>query len=175
MRRFEHSEAISILTRTPQILDAWFRNYPTDWIMCNEGGDSWSPFDVVGHLIHGEKTDWIPRTKIILNHGKDRSFDSFDRFAQFEASQNKTMNDLLTEFEHLRMLNIEELKTLVTSPEQYKLKGMHPELGEVELGQLLSEWVVHDHLHIAQMARVMAKVWKDEVGVWKNYMPILGT
>ena len=175
MRRFEHSEAISILTKTPQILDAWFRNYPNDWIMRNEGDDSWSPFDVVGHLIHGEKTDWIPRTKIILQHGIDRPFDSFDRFAQNEASKNKTMNELLREFEHLRKLNLEEFRNLVTSPEQYELKGMHPELGEVRLRELLSTWVVHDHVHIGQIARVMAKVWKDEVGPWREFIPALGT
>ncbi len=174
MRRFEHSEAIKVLAKTPHILQAWLANYPTDWIMCNEGGNSWSPFDVVGHLIHGEKTDWIPRAKIILEHGMDRPFDSFDRFAQFENSKNKTMEELLNEFEHLRMLNIEELKTLVNREDLYALKGMHPELGEVTLGQLIATWTVHDQVHLGQIARVMAKVWKDEVGAWKNYIPILG-
>ena len=142
------------------------------WITKNEGPDTWSPFDIVGHLIHGEKTDWIPRARIILFED-DKRFEPFDRFAMFEASKNKTMRELLDEFGDLRKDNIEELKSFGIEESDLEKTGIHPEFGEVTLRNLLSTWTVHDLNHIAQIARVMGKLYKEEAGPWPRYIKLL--
>jgi uncharacterized damage-inducible protein DinB len=162
-----------ILSRTPATLRALLAGLPAPWIINNEGAETWSPYDVVGHLIHGERTDWIPRLKIILEHGETRPFVPFDRFAQFEASKGKSLGELLETFAALRRQNLTTLKQLHLTEEHFKLKGTHPDFGAVTLGQLLATWVVHDLDHISQIARVMAKQYREEVGPWINYLSIL--
>lgn len=171
--QFELNKSIEILQRSPKILRTLLGNLPTELTHQNEGGDSWSAFDVIGHLIHGEKTDWVPRAKILLGKGEKKKFEPFDRFAHFENSKGKSLNELITEFENLRAQNIEEIKNLRISNEDLDLEGIHPELGTVNLKQLFATWVVHDLEHIAQVTRVMAKQYKDEVGSWVEYLNIL--
>ena len=139
----------------------------------SEGEGTWSPYDIVGHLVHGERADWIPRLRIILDHGENKAFDPFDRFAQFEESLGKSLADLLAEFEALRAENLEILGGLELTPEDFGRTGFHPDLGVVSLGELLSTWTVHDLGHIAQIARVMAKQLDAEVGPWRAYLPVL--
>lgn len=141
--------------------------------MENEGENTWSPFDVLGHLVHGEKTDWIPRISIILSDAEDKTFEPYDRFAQFEMSKEKTLKELLIDFETLRKDNINYLKTRNLSEKKLALVGNHPELGPVTISQLLAAWVVHDLGHIAQVSRVMAKQYEEEVGPWPKYLTIL--
>lgn len=171
--KFALNKALPILERTPVILKNLLADLPDEWIYGDEGKNTWSPFDVVGHLIHGEKTDWMVRAEIILGNKPNKEFVPFDRFAQFEDSLGKKMTGLLTEFELLRKANISSLRSKNLSLEDLTLSGIHPELGPVTLGQLLSAWVVHDLGHIAQVSRVMAKQYKDEVGPWPKYMTIL--
>lgn len=166
-------QAIEILVRTPNTLYALLSNLSDEWIHTNEGHNTWSVFDVVGHLIHGEKTDWIIRTKVALSDSSNKTFESFDRFAQFENSKGKTLQQLLNEFSELRTESLKALKQLQIAEPQLKTKAIHPELGEVTLKELLATWVTHDLGHIAQIARVMAKQYKDEVGPWEAYIPIL--
>lgn len=173
--KYSTEKALEILEQTPKTLKSYLGNLSDDWLFANEGNDTWSPYDVVGHLIHGEKTDWIPRLKIILSNSENKTFESFDRFAQFENSKGKTITQILNEFENLRQDNLKVLKQLNLSSEQLKLKGMHPELGEVSISELLACWVTHDLGHIAQISRVMAKQYKNEVGPWVAYIPILNT
>ena len=170
---FKLEEAIEILGRTPETLQSLFGDLPGDWVMNNEGADSWSPYDVLGHLIHGEEADWIPRARIILEHGQSRPFDPFDRTAMFEKSKGKSTTELLEEFKFLRQKNLESLEQMNLNTEQLSLKGTHPALGEVTLEQLLATWVVHDLSHIGQIARVMCRQYDAEVGPWKAYLPIL--
>lgn len=166
-------QAIEILERTPQVIRTLLDGISSEWITNNEGPDTWSPYQVVGHLIYGEKTDWIPRSRIILSDSSDKTFEPFDRFAQEKEDQNRSINELLTEFADLRKENIAALKAFNITNEDLDKKGIHPELGECTLGSLLSTWVVHDLGHIAQISRVMAKQYKDEVGVWSQYLGIL--
>ncbi|WP_223032158.1 DinB family protein [Hanstruepera marina] len=170
---FNLEKSIEVLERTPKALHVLLIGLSDDWIYSNEGDNTWSPFDVVGHLIHGEKTDWIPRITNVLNKSENKMFEPFDRFAQFEASKNKSIHTLLGEFETLRYQNLAYLKTLNISKEQLYLKGQHPELGEVTLEQLIATWVTHDLGHIAQISRVMAKQYKNNVGPWIQYISIL--
>ncbi len=172
--KFELNKAILILERTPTTLSHFLGGLPTEWTLENEGLATWSPFDVVGHLIHGEKTDWMVRLEIILGNGPDKKFEPFDRFAQFENSKGKNIKELLVEFEHLRKGNIRTLKSKRLTSEDLVMRGIHPELGPVTMAQLLSAWVVHDLGHIAQISRVMAKQYKNEVGPWPKYLTILG-
>ena len=167
----EHS--IEILERTPDVLESLLKNLSDDWVMNNEGVNTWSPFDVVGHLIHGEKTDWIPRMEIILSNQPNKSFVPFDRFAQFKESKGKTINQLLDEFKTLRMKNVEILKSKNISANDLKLTGKHPAFGEVTLEQLLSTWLVHDLNHIYQISRAMASQYKEDVGPWIEYLKVL--
>ncbi|MDO5979270.1 DinB family protein [Flavivirga spongiicola] len=166
-------QALEILERTPNTLNAWLTNLSDEWIYTNEGDNTWSVFDVVGHLIHGEKTDWMIRTRIILSDSENKTFESFDRFAQFENSKGKTLQQLLKEFSELRVENLKALKQLEIKESQFGMKATHPELGEVTLKELLATWVTHDLGHIAQITRVMAKLYKDEVGPWEAFIPIL--
>lgn len=171
--KFELHKAILILERTPSILYALLKDLPEDWTYKNEGKNTWSPFDVVGHFVHGEKTDWIDRTNVILNKDSNETFTPFDRFAQFKDSEGKSLNELLEEFESLRLNNLKIVKGLNLNESDFKLEGRHPNLGKVTLEQLLATWVTHDLAHIAQIVRVMAKQYKSEVGPWSEYIGIL--
>ncbi|MEQ8629232.1 DinB family protein [Ekhidna sp.] len=171
--KFSLEKSIHILDRTPAVLKTLLRNLPEDWTAPNEGPDTWSPYDVVGHLIHGEKTDWIPRARIILEQGEKQPFTPFDRFAQFEESKGKTLNQLLDEFESHRTDNIKTLESLNISQADLTKTGIHPEFGAVTLENLLAAWVVHDLGHIYQISRVMAKQYTNEVGPWSQYMGVL--
>jgi hypothetical protein len=170
---FNINSAIEILERTPRVLTSMLDGLSHEWINNNEGEQTWSPFDVVGHLIHGEKTDWMVRAEIILSGREPKTFKPFDRFAQFEQSKGKTLTQLLEEFQYLRMKNLTVLKSKSLSPHDFKKTGIHPTFGEVTLEQLLSTWVAHDLGHIAQISRVMAKQYKNEVGPWNAYLPVL--
>jgi hypothetical protein len=172
-RAFSVDEAVALLSRTPATLDALLRGLPDAWIAANEGGQTWSPFDVVGHLIHGERTDWIPRARIILELGEARSFDKFDRFAQFVASKDRPLSALLDEFASLRRQNLDELTALNLTDADLDRRGRHPELGVVTLRQLLATWVAHDLDHVVQIARVLATQYSDEVGPWRAYLRII--
>lgn len=171
--QFQLERAREVLARTPPTLDALLRSLPDAWVRTNEGAGTWSPFDVVGHLIHGERTDWIRRARIILEKGESRTFDPFDRLAQFEASKGKALADLLDEFASLRTANLASLGELALTPAAFARTGRHPDFGVVTMGQLLSTWVVHDLGHIAQIARTMSKQYAGEVGPWRAYLPVL--
>lgn len=170
---FNLNNCIEILSRTPAVLDSLLGGLSDEWIHNNEGEATWSPFDIVGHLIHGDKTDWIPRMKVILSDGPDKKFDPFDRFAQFEASKGKNIRQLLDEFKALRKENIGILKSKNLDTQDLSKTGIHPEFGEVRLEQLLATWTAHDLSHLAQITRVMARQYTREVGPWKQYLPIL--
>jgi len=171
MITFSLVKSFEILERTPAILDALLANLSHEWTSGNEGADTWSPYDIVGHLVHGEKTDWIPRIRLILDGGQ-KPFLPFDRFAQFSESKGKTLAALLKEFKILRELNLAELKRMRITTDRLQLTGLHPELGTVTLQQLLATWTAHDLSHISQIARVMAKQYRDEIGPWIAYMGI---
>ena len=170
---FDLKNSLEILERTPMVLVEMLQNLSTPWTTENEGPETWSPFDIVGHFIHGEKTDWIPRMERILSDRSDKTFEPFDRFAQFRDSKNKSLETLLEEFKVLRRRNLEYLRSLQLTEQDLTKEGRHPELGKVTLKELLASWVVHDLNHIAQISRVMANQYKDEVGPWKAYMGIL--
>lgn len=169
--QLEHVKAI--LRRTPSTLNLLLQDLPEPWLMNNEGPDTWSPYDVVGHLIHGEETDWIPRAKIILEDGESRAFTPFTREAMFEKSKGKSIDELLNTFARLRAESLRQLDELNLRPEMLEKRGLHPELGSVTLSQLLATWVVHDLSHIGQIVRVMSKQYGDTVGPWKAYLPVL--
>lgn len=173
MINFNLKEATEILERTPAVLTSLLSGLSEKWIYNNEGGESWNPYDVVGHLVHGEKKDWVLRTKTILEYEERKTFEPFDRFAQFNDSKGKTLNDLLEEFAKLRKENITELMKLNLKENDLDKKGIHPEFGTVTLKQLLSTWVVHDLSHIRQIARVMAKQYKTEIGPWEKYLRVV--
>jgi hypothetical protein len=166
-------EAIDVLERTPAVLRALLDGLSDSWVMNNYGPETWAPFDVVGHLIHGEKTDWIPRARIILEQGPSRPFDPFDRYAQYEASKGETVGQLLDEFESLRRQNLETLRALRLTDAQLDLPGTHPVLGRVTLRNLLATWVCHDLNHVHQIAKAMAHQYRGEVGAWQEYITIL--
>ena len=166
-------EGVPILARTPTTLDALLRGLPDGWVAAHEGGDTWSPFDVVGHLIHGERTDWIPRARIILEHGDAKPFEKFDRLAQFRDSDGRSLGSLLDEFAALRRDNMQALESMHLTDTDLDRRGRHPELGVVTLRQLLATWVAHDLDHIAQISRVLARQYSDEVGPWRAYLRII--
>lgn len=170
---FNLGHAIEILEATPSVLRNLLSELSDEWILEKDKPDSWSPYDIVGHLIHGEKTDWIQRASIILELGEFRPFDPFDRFAQFKESAGKSVGDLLAEFAALRQRNVTVLKKLSLTEEDLEKRGTHPAFGQVSLKQLLATWVVHDLGHIRQIARVMAKRYQHEVGPWQAYLPVL--
>jgi DinB superfamily len=171
--RFDLDHATDILSRTPGVLDSMLSDLPAGWVSGNEGGQTWAPFDVLGHLIHGERTDWIPRARIILQSGESKAFEPFDRFAQFGASEGKSLEELLRTFADLRSGNVRALKNLNLTAEDLLRKGKHPELGVVTLEELLAAWVVHDLDHIAQITRTMAKQYSEAVGPWEAYLSVL--
>jgi uncharacterized damage-inducible protein DinB len=173
METFSLDDGLPILRATPGVLTAWLSRLPDTWIAATEGAGTWSPFDVVGHLIHGERTDWMPRIELLLAHGESRPFTPFDRFAQLRDSQGKSLSELLETFAQLRQENLERLETLELKAADFSRRGRHPELGTVTLRQLLATWVVHDLNHVAQIARVMARRYTDTVGPWLEYLPLL--
>lgn len=169
---FDIDRSIEILERTPHVLEDLLKGLSDDWTMYNEGGDTWSPYDVVGHLIHAEKVNWVARMDRILLDGNNR-FEQFDRLAQFKESKGKSLSTLLAEFKILRKESIVTLRRKnITSADLMK-KGIHPAFGEVTLRQLLSAWVVHDFTHLAQIVRVMAKQYKEETGPWIEFLSVL--
>lgn len=170
---FDLSKSIEILERTPLVLKTLLSNLSSDWTHQNEGGETWSPYAVIGHLIHGEKTDWMVRTQLILSQEEDKTFQPFDRFAQLNEGAKKTLSELLNEFQALRESNLATLKALNISAANLEATGIHPALGVVTLAQLLSCWTVHDLNHIVQITRVMAKQYKNEVGPWIEYLNVL--
>ena len=170
---FTIDKSYQVLGSTPAVLKSLLSHLNDDWVMNNEGPETFSPYDVVGHLVHGEKTDWAIRIRRILEHGTALPFIPYDRFAQFEESKGKNLLQLLDEFEQLRNENLDWLKSLELKETDFDKKGMHPSLGEVTLRNLLATWVVHDLTHIAQITRVMAKQYKEEIGPWTEFFRIL--
>ena len=171
--QFTVEKSIEILERTPAVLKTLLSGLSDEWIINNEGPETFSPYDVIGHLIHGEKTDWVTRAKIILEFGLSKPFTPWDRFAQYEESKGKTLLQLLDEFERVRKENMVWFKSINLKETDLDKKGLHPKLGEVTLRNLLSTWVVHDLTHIAQVTRVMAKQYKEEMGPWPGFFRIL--
>lgn len=167
------AQLVAILERVPAAFRALLEGLPESLVRGTEGGEAWSPYDVVGHLIHGEKTDWIPRLRIILEQGEARPFDSFDRSAQFEASRGRSLEDLLDEFSTLRVANLGTLAELAAAGIDCDRTGVHPELGIVTAGELLAAWAVHDVGHLAQVARTLARQQTGRVGPWRGYLPVL--
>ena len=170
---FDLQAGTAVLERTPVTLREMLAGLPASWIDADEGPETWSPYVVVGHLVHGERADWIPRARIILEQGPNRRFEPFDRFAQFRESRGKSLPRLLDEFTDLRRENLSTLAGWRLTEAQLALEGEHPELGEVTLRQLLATWVAHDLSHMAQIARVMAKQYRDAIGPWRRYLTIM--
>ena len=170
---FRLDAAISVLERTPRTLRAMLDGLGPDWTDADEGTETWSPWVVVGHLIHGERTDWIPRARIILAPEGDRRFTPYDRFAQFEESKGRSMAELLDAFETLRGANLETLRGWSLGEAELAREGEHPALGTVTLRQLLATWVAHDLGHIVQIARTMARQYRNEVGPWTEYLGVM--
>ena len=164
---------ISLLARTPATLDALLRDLPEEWTMRNEGGNTFNAFDVIGHLIQGERTDWMPRAKRILQFGESRAFDRFDRRAQERDSQDKSVPELLNEFARLRAENLVALRALNLTEQDLNRRGLHPELGTVTLSQLLATWAAHDLTHLHQISRIMAHQYRDAVGPWRAYLGVM--
>jgi hypothetical protein len=171
--RFDLQETIALLSRTPSSLNALLRDLPKSWTLANEGLETWSPFDIVGHLIHGERTDWMPRARRILEEGESRAFDPFDRLAQERESQGKSLPHLLDEFAQLRSRNLDALRAMNLQPGDFDRRGRHPALGVVTLSQLLATWALHDLTHLHQLSRVLAYQYKETVGPWSTYLGVL--
>jgi hypothetical protein len=171
--RFDLQETIALLSRTPSAVNAFLRDLPQTLTIKNEGAKTWSPFDIVGHLIHGERTDWMPRVRMILEKGETRAFDPFDRLAQERESQGKSLPGLLDEFARLRSENLNALRAMNLQPSDFDRRGRHPALGVVTLSQLLATWAVHDLTHLHQLSRVMAYQYREVVGPWSAYLGVL--
>lgn len=170
---FAVDQGIAVLSRTPQVLDTLLRGLDASWIDATEGPETWSPYVVLGHLIHGERTDWIPRARIILSQGHDRRFAPYDRFAQFRESEGQTLDTLLDTFRQLRAENVHTLSAWQLTDAQLALEGEHPAFGAVTLRQLLATWVAHDLAHMVQITRVMAKQYREAVGPWREYLSVM--
>lgn len=170
---YDFDKSIRVLERTPSVLKQLLSGLHDDWLMNNEGPETFSPYDVVGHLVHGEKTDWRSRIQRILEHGNTKPFDIFDRFAMYEESKGKSIDELLQEFEGLRKENMKWFKSLNLTEADLDRKGLHPKLGVVTLKNLLATWVIHDLTHTAQITRVMAKQYKEDMGPWVDFFRIL--
>jgi hypothetical protein len=166
-------DAIAVLSRTPAALDALLRDLPDMWTRRGEGEDTWSVFDVIGHLIEGERTDWMPRARIILQFGETRAFDPFDRFAHQREAEGKSLGQLLDEFASLRAANLDELLALKLTAEDLRRRGRHPALGGVTLSELVATWAVHDLTHLHQVSRIMADQYRAAVGPWSAYLGVL--
>lgn len=172
-KRLALADAQAMLARTPRLLDAWLRGLPDDWLVAHEGGESWSPADVLGHLIHGERADWMPRVRRILEHGDAVTFEPFDRFAQVRESAGKTVPELLDEFAREREANLAALAALRLDEAALDRQGRHPAFGPVTMRNLLATWVAHDLDHVTQIARVFARQYADEVGPWRAYLRVI--
>ena len=170
--KYNYKQALQILERTPTVLRQLLLDLDDEWLYNNEGGETWSPFDVVGHLLHGERTDWIARINKVLSEA-DKHFATFDRLAQFEESKGKTVEQLLDELQDSRAKNLQILRALNLTESDLDKTGIHPAFGEVTLQQLLSTWTAHDLAHIVQIARTMARQYKDEVGPWAQYLSVM--
>jgi len=171
--KFNLDKSIEILSRTPDVLITLLSGLSDDWVIHNEGGDSWSPYDIAGHLVHGEREDWIQRTRKILGIEADNKFVPFDRFEQFNENKMKTLQELLDEFKGRREENIKILISFNIDEAKLKMEGIHPEFGKVTLEQLLSTWTAHDLTHISQITRIMAKQYKEAIGPWIEYFRVL--
>jgi hypothetical protein len=171
----EHNlqHTMALLARTPAGLNALLRDLPEQWTFQNEGGKSFDVFDVIGHLIHGERTDWMPRARRILEFGESRAFEAFDRRGQERESQGKSLPQLLDEFAHLRAQNLSDLRALNLQPADLRRRGLHPALGPVTLSQLLATWAAHDLTHLHQISRIMAHQYRDAVGPWSAYLGVM--
>lgn len=167
------SQTVALLSNTPGALNALLRNLPAFWTSRNEGGETFSPFDVIGHLIHGERTDWMTRTRVILEHGDSQPFPKFDRYGQQRESEGKSLPQLLDEFARLRAKNLADLQALNLQPEDLHRRGQHPSLGSVTLGELLATWVAHDLTHVHQISRTMAHQYREAVGPWSRYLGVM--
>lgn len=165
--------SVNILERTPAVLNSLLKDLPGGWTMNNEGGNTWSPHLILGHLIEGEKTDWIVRAEIILGDRQNKEFEPFNMTTHLQDTVGRSVNELLNDFTLLREDNLRKLNVFNITDDQFELTGIHPEFGKITLRQLLSTWVTHDLGHIAQITRVMAKQYKNEVGPWKKYLAIL--
>jgi hypothetical protein len=170
---FDLTDGIAVLERTPHTLRAMLAGLPPTWTDATEGPETWSPYVIVGHLVHGERADWMARARLILAQGPERRFTPYDRFAQFRESQGKPLTDLLDELDRLRAENLATLAGWRLTDAQLDLEGEHPEFGPVTLRQLLATWVAHDLGHVAQAARVMAKQYREAVGPWRAYLPVM--
>jgi hypothetical protein len=170
---FVFEQAIEVLQRTPDVLRALLGGVSDCWTLNNYGLDTFSPFDVVGHLIHGERTDWMVRVRVILEHGEETPFEPFDRYAMYEASRGKNLAQLLDTFASLRADNLADLRALELTEQKLDRRGTHPALGQVTLRQLLAAWTVHDLSHLHQIAKAMAFQYRDEVGPWREYLSLL--
>lgn len=170
---FDVAQGIAVLERTPATLRAMLAGLGPEWLEATEGPETWSPYVIMGHLIHGERADWIPRAQLILAQGRKSKFTPFDRFAQFRESEGKSLATLLDEFARLRAESLATVAGWRLTDAQLTLAGEHPEFGAVTLRQLLSTWVAHDLGHVAQIARVMAKQYREAVGPWRAYLPVL--
>jgi hypothetical protein len=166
-------DTIALLDRTPAALNALLYDLPDSWILRNEGENTWTVFDVVGHLIHGERTDWMTRARIILQFGEAQAFVPFDRLGHVQESQGKSLGYLLDEFARLRSENLNELRELNLRPNDLELRGRHPALGLVTLSQLLATWAAHDLTHLHQISRIMAHQYRDAVGPWSAYLGVM--
>ena len=171
----EHNlrDTISLLTRTPAALDALLRELPEAMTLRNEGEGTWTAFDVVGHLIHGERTDWMPRARMILEYGESRAFEPFDRLAQMQESQGKSLGHLLDEFARVRSANLDELRALNLQQQDLERRGRHPALGPVTLSQLVATWAAHDLTHLHQISRILAHQYREAVGPWSAYLGVM--
>lgn len=170
---YQYDDAVALLRRTPATLAALLRDLPEAWATATEGPDTWSARDIVGHLLHAEEADWIPRARIILEHGEARPFDTFKRTAMFEQYQTYSLDQLLAAFTEARAQSLAALGELGITPERLALRGTHPALGTVTLGQLLATWVAHDFNHIGQVVEVLARQYGEAVGPWRAYLAIL--
>jgi hypothetical protein len=170
---FSLDDTVALLSRTPAALEGLLRGLPETWVFRNEGEETWSAFDIVGHLIHGDRADWIPRARMILEHGEEREFARFDRLAQKRESQGMSLDQLLDEFAAARRESLAALRKLNLTPADLERRGKHPALQSVTLRQLLATWAAHDLNHLHQISRVMAKRYQDAVGPWRAYLGVL--
>jgi len=173
MIHHELNDTISLLARTPIVLNSLLRDLPETWTLRNEGDQTWSPFDVIGHLIHGERADWVPRVKMILEFGETRAFEPFDRWGHEREVKGKSLAQLLDEFTRVRTENLEKLRAFNLQPEDLEKRGRHPALGVVTLSQLLATWPMHDMTHVHQISRIMAHQYRETVGPWKAYLGVM--
>ena len=173
MQEHDLEQTMALLANTPAALNAFLRNLPEAWTMRNEGEKSWTAFGVIGHLIHGEHTDWMPRARMILQHGDSKAFEPFDRFAQERNSKGKSLSELLDEFARLRTDGLRQLRALNLQEKDLERRGKHPQLGAVTLSQLLATWAAHDLTHLHQLSRVMAYQYREAVGPWSAFLGVM--